>query len=157
MAVPSLLVSQSNKSQEASQTLLASACRSWQYMYDVGKKAGPTAGVIGSAAYAYAAYALPAALKTERRLLLAAAVANSLVGPFTVIVMSRTNDELIRRANADKAGDKMSHHNKDARPGSIETYETPSLLERWSKLNASRSIFPLTAILLTAAALSSGI
>lgn len=155
MAVPSLLVPHPTTTKEASQATLAGAARSWQYMYDVGKKAGPVTGLIGSAAYAYAAYALPAALKTERRLLLAAAVANSLVGPFTVIFMARTNDELIRRANGAKAGQQASHENKDAKQGSIESYDTPSLLDRWSKLNASRSIYPLAAALLAAAALGS--
>lgn len=152
MAVPSLLLSASSSSKEVKLVVLDNAARSWQYIYDVGKLAGPVAGLIGSAAYLYAARALPAALATQKLLLYAAAVANVLVAPFTVAVMQRTNNELIRRANAAKAGKREVEGRQAAKPGSIESYETPDLLQRWSKLNASRSLFPIAAAVFTAIA-----
>jgi hypothetical protein len=155
MGIPALLVSHPTASKEAQSAILANAARSWEYIYDVGKKVGPIGGVIGSVAYAYAAYALPPALQTEKRLLYAAAVANSLVGPFTVIFMTRTNSELIRRSDAAKTGSGECHQKKGAPKGSIESYDTPKLLARWSRLNASRSIFPAVAAGLAVAALVS--
>lgn len=149
MGVPSLLVAASTSSKEARLAVLDNATRSWQYIYDVGKVAGPVAGLIGSAAYLYAARALPAASATQKQLLYAAAVANILVAPFTVVFMSRTNNELIRRANAAKAGKLESEGRKMAKPEDLESYDTPDLLQRWSNLNAFRSVFPITAAVLT--------
>jgi hypothetical protein len=155
MVIPALTVSCSNAPKELVPTILSNATRSWQYIYDVGKKFGPMAGVIGSAAYAYAAYSLPASSTTERRMLYTAAVVNSLLGPFTVAFMTRTNSELIRRSTAARTGKGESNQLKGAKEGSIEAYDTPRLLQRWSKLNAARSIFPFAAAALTATALVS--
>lgn len=154
MGVPSLLVAASTSSKEARAAVLDNAARSWQYIYDVGKLAGPAAGFVGSAAYIFAARALPAALATQKQLLYAAAVANILVAPFTVVFMTRTNNELIRRANAAKAGKLESEGRKMAKPGDVESYDTPDLLQRWSTLNAFRSVFPIAAAVLTVMALS---
>lgn len=155
MTVPSLLLTHPSASKEVKAMMLENATRSWKYIYDVGKKVGPMAGLVGSCGYVYAAQALPSDLLIEKRMLYAAAVANMLVGPFTMLIMQPTNDELIRRANAASAGKVATEASKNVRAGSIESYDIPKLIQRWSKLNAARSIFPVAAAVLAATALAS--
>ena len=153
MVVPAMLIPHTNAPKEMVPTVLSNATRTWHHIYNVGKKLGPMAGVIGSAAYAYAAYSLPASSSTEKQLLYTAAVANSLVGPFTMAIMAPTNSELIRRATAAESGKGDLHQIKGAKEGTLEGLDTPRLLQRWSKLNATRAIFPFTAAVMTAVAL----
>jgi hypothetical protein len=155
LAIPALLLSFAPGTSAATQSeAMGRATRSWQYIYDLGKKAGPLAGVIGSAAYAYAAYMLPPEAITQKRLLFAAAVANTFVGPFTGAVMASTNDELIKRATDAKAGVNGAHEGKGTGKGRFSNYTTPDLLKRWARLNTLRGGFPLVATIATGLALS---
>ncbi|KPI35265.1 uncharacterized protein AB675_3772 [Cyphellophora attinorum] len=147
LSIPSILLpAPPNTTPAQTKSLHDSAARSWQYLYDVGKKVGPAIGTVGAAAYIYAARNFPSAAKTERQLLYAAAVMNMLVGPFTIVVMARTNTEIYRRADAAKVGEDERVARKGK--GSIEGIETPELLKRWARLNAWRCVFPVVALAL---------
>lgn len=148
MSVPSLLVPVKSATTDSREQLLGHAARQWQFIYDIGAKVGPVTGAIGSSAYVLAARGLPATATTQKRLLFAAAVANVCVGPFTMLVMARTNNELMRRASAAKSGKAEKEGRQSAKAGSIESYETTDLLQRWARLNAGRVVLPLAALVL---------
>ena len=154
IAVPSLLLPASSASKQSASTTYAHASQQWQFIYNLGSQLGPVASAIGSASYVYAATILPVAAVTQKQLLYAAAVANILVAPFTGAFMKRTNDELHRRADAATAGKDEAEGRTGAAAGSIESYETPDLLQRWTRLNMVRSVFPIAAIGLATGALT---
>jgi len=56
------------------------------------------------------------------------------IAPFTFIVMSRTNNELRRRASA-ASNDEDAGPLMDKQKGSVETYPTNDLVKWWSSLN----------------------
>ena len=80
-----------------------------------------------------------------KSLLIAAAVLNVAIGPFTVIVMGRANSELQRRSREVSAGKDERLARKDAKHGSVKSYTTPELLEWWGFLNALRGWIQLGA------------
>jgi hypothetical protein len=61
-------------------------------------------------------------------------------------VMARTNNELRRRAYAAADGEDEKLGRKDAKPGSVESYHTPQLLEWWGFLNALRGVINMGAL-----------
>ena len=150
MAVPSLLLASNSttKASDLSTKFLDNAARSWHLIYKIGAKVGPITGAIGAALYVYAARSLPVASVMPRRLLYVAAVANILVGPFTMAVMAKTNTEIMRRTEGRDEHDGR----KGAESGSLQGMKTEELLNRWAGLNAWRSIFPAAAVGLTVGA-----
>ena len=72
---------------------------------------------------------------SSRILFLVAAALNISIVPFTLGVMAKTNNELIRRANAATAGLDASPKEKGT---GVEKYQTPELVRWWGDLNMCR-------------------
>jgi len=119
--------------------------RQWQFMYDVGKKAGPFFALTASGSWLYTALKLPAGLRPQQRLFAAASFLSVAILPFTLGVMKRTNDELIRRANAATRGEEDERDAK-AEEGTVGTYQTHDLLRWWATLNFMRALLHAGAI-----------
>ncbi|EXJ89991.1 hypothetical protein A1O3_03058 [Capronia epimyces CBS 606.96] len=151
ISVPTLLLSSprsplpppANAPDEASPTTTSSEkpatkpphlARQWQHIFDIGKKAGPATAVLASASFLYAFRSLPLAATRQRRLFLTAAGLCLTIVPFTFIAMQRTNNELERRANAATKGEEEDIK-LEARTGTVESYQTHDLLNRWATLN----------------------
>jgi hypothetical protein len=112
--------------------------RQYQHIFDIGALVGPITGVLSASTFIYASRQLPAAAHTSKYLLIAAAVLNVSVAPFTMIIMARANNELHRRASAAEKGEDETKSRQSASPRGIESYDTPKLLQWWSTLNAIR-------------------
>lgn len=155
IAIPSLLIGpprfKANDSAHTSQPRRAVSspgllARQYQLVYDIGATVGPITGVISAATFTYASQLLPAAARTSRYLLIAAAVLNISVAPFTATVMAKANIELQRRAGAAERGEDGATEGKDAVKSSVEGYDTPSLLQWWANLNALRGWIQVAAL-----------
>ena len=153
IALPGLLVSAPKpsapnaKPSSSLQPLTTSdhLARQYQRIFDIGAAIGPVIGVTSAASFIYASRLLPANATLPKRLLIAAAVLNVAIGPFTMIVMGRANSELQRRSKEVSAGKDESLARKDAKHGSVKSYNTPELLEWWGFLNALRGWIQLGA------------
>lgn len=110
--------------------------RQWQNMYDVGKPLGMMSAVLGTGSFLYAMRHLPSGSRLQQRLLLVAATLTMGILPYTLTVMSRTNNELHRRADAATRGeDEESLAKTDAKAGTVESYQTHDLIRWWAKLH----------------------
>lgn len=159
IAVPALLIPPSPTKQASSaqrQTASSSDLLARHYLkiFDIGKTIGPVVGACSAASFIYASRQLPASAILPRRLFLAAAALNVLIAPFTMTVMARTNDELHRRAYAAADGEDEKRGRKEAKSGSVETYNTPELLEWWGFLNALRGVIHIGALACAVTALT---
>jgi uncharacterized membrane protein len=142
LSVPALLLGPPKTSSTASKSQPVSSpdllARQYQYVFDIGAVVGPVTGVLSASTFIYASQQLPAAARTSKYLLIAAAILNVSVGPFTMIVMAKANNELHRRAAAAEKGEDEIKGRKESPPGGVQTYDTPRLLQWWSTLNAIR-------------------
>jgi hypothetical protein len=127
--------------------------RQWQIIYNIGSKLGPAVALISSAAYIFTMLQLPKSFVAQRRLFIAAAALAVMVGPFTFVVMQRTNSELHRRANLATQGIEEGDEMLKKKALGVGQYETTDLLRRWGVLNVIRASFPLMAIGAAATAL----
>ena len=112
--------------------------RQYQRIFDVGAAVGPVVGGLSAASFIYASRLLPASATVPKSLIIAAAVLNVAVAPFTKTIMARSNNELQRRSMEASAGKDESLGRKDAKAGTVESYNTPELIEWWGVLNAMR-------------------
>ena len=101
--------------------------------------------VSGIASFVYAFRNTPRVGILKNLMVVAAALDFDIV-PWTLIVMMPTNNELHRRANAASAGNDETVDRKDAKAGSIPSYDTTSLVRRWNKLNIVRAMFHVGSI-----------
>jgi hypothetical protein len=115
-------------------TKASDLARQWQTVFDIGKKAGPVLALLASGSWLYTFQRLPASSTLQRRLLLIAAGLSVSIVPFTFVAMSRTNNELIRRAEAATRGED-SDGKPDAQTGTVEHLQTHDLVRWWAKLN----------------------
>lgn len=127
--------------------------RQYQKIFDIGAAVGPVLGVTSASSFIYASRLLPANATVPKSLLIAAAVLNVAIAPFTAIVVGRTNSELQRRSREASAGKDESLARKDAKHGSVESYNTPELIEWWGFLNALRGWIQFGAFACAATAL----
>ena len=147
LTLPSLLLSPpsrgtSEASSESSQPATHSdhLARQWQSVYDLGKKVGPAVTLPGVAALLSAT---PVLRRSSRILFLLAVALNLSIIPFTLGVMAKTNNELIRRANAASEG--LDASPTDRATG-VEKYQTPELVRWWGTLNVYRASLQVGAM-----------
>jgi Domain of unknown function (DUF1772) len=153
IAVPSLLVSAPNSSEPKAKpssnlTLVTTSdhlARQYQRVFDLGAATGPVVGVLSTSTFIYAYRSVPVAATVPRSLFIAAAVLNIAVAPFTVVVMKNANGELQRRSAEASAGRDETQGRKEAKAGTVQSYDTPRLIEWWSFLNALRGWIQLGA------------
>ena len=107
---------------------------------------GPVIGVTSASSFIYASRLFPANATVPRSLFIAAAILNVAIAPFTATVMARTNSELHRRSREASAGKDETAGRKGAKAGSVESYETPELIEWWGFLNALRGWIEVGAV-----------
>ena len=81
--------------------------------------------------------------RSSRILFLLAAALNLSIIPFTLGVMAKTNNELIRRANAATEGLDASPMEKGT---GVEKYQTPELVRWWGTLNVYRASLQVGAM-----------
>ena len=127
--------------------------RQHQRLYDIGTIAGPASAVAAASAFEYARRQLPAKAMTASRLYIAAALLSLSIAPFTAIFMKKANDELHRRSAVASAGRDESEGRKDAKAGTVQSYNTPELLQWWGFLNALRGWLEVGAFACATAAL----
>ena len=127
-------VSPTSTPSERPATKLPHLARQWQYMYNIGKGAGPFFALLASGSWLYAALKLPAGSNPQQRLFVIAAVLSVAVIPFTLGVMKWTNDELMLRADAATRSED-DKRNAEAEKGTVKTYQTHDLIRWWAKLN----------------------
>jgi hypothetical protein len=94
--------------------------------------------VLSASSFIYAFRQLPSTATYPRYLLLAAAILNISIGPFTGTVMANTNNELHRRSRQASVGQDKAPTVKNAQGGSLESMPTPELLQWWGFLNSLR-------------------
>ena len=125
--VPALLVSPG--------PLLA---RQWKILFDKGLVVVVSNVAVSSAAFAYLAYdaRAPSLSGLQSRLFVGAAVAAVASAPYTKVVMGGVNSRLIEIAVGLEAADQRAK---------VDEGEVRGLVGAWSRLNAVRSVLPLTA------------
>lgn len=116
----------------------------WRRLYALGSKFGPgllVPGAVGYATCAWSTYAR-SAMDGNRRcmMLMAAAVCNLAVVPFTILTLGGVNTELHRREEAAKGV--KGQQSKEKERG--ETSE--ELIRWWGVLNFVRGLFPLVGV-----------
>ncbi|MCJ1401461.1 hypothetical protein MMC11_004674 [Xylographa trunciseda] len=112
-------------------------------LYNIGKATAPVADIVATAAFAYLAYAVPAL----RNSYIGAAAIACMIGPWTLIMMIPTNDELFRRV---AAAEKLKDGESVSEAGLPKGQKTPELLAKWRRLNYLRALFPLTGAIMGA-------
>ncbi|KAJ9224949.1 hypothetical protein DTO021C3_5876 [Paecilomyces variotii] len=122
----------------------------WLNVYDKGKIMFPSLALTSAVAYSYLAYTLRHTASAGRvgRLYLIAAATTITIVPFTLGVMLPVNKRLEAHATRDDAAEKegkegMAMSAEEEAKRAREDREVPGLLEKWSYLNAGRSVFPL--------------
>ncbi|KAJ9214617.1 hypothetical protein DTO166G4_3673 [Paecilomyces variotii] len=122
----------------------------WLNVYDKGKIMFPSLALTSAVAYSYLAYTLRHTASAGRvgRLYLIAAATTITIVPFTLGVMLPVNKRLEAHATRDDAAEKegkegMAMSVEEEAKRAREDREVPGLLEKWSYLNAGRSVFPL--------------
>lgn len=113
--------------------------KQWRSIFETGKTQNPPVAAISAAAFLYLAWSVRPGAQLFRAssprchlLYSTAAVLTVSIVPFTIAVMSKTNNALLAKA----AGE---------RPGSSEatSSEVQTLIEKWITLNGIRSLLPL--------------
>lgn len=121
--------------------------KQWRSIYELGKTQNPPIAAVTSAAFFYLAWSARCIAPQSRIPLCygSAAILTLGIAPFTLLVMSTTNNKLIHHS---EFAPKKSHS------PSIDTSdeEIDRLLARWTSLNAFRSLLPLIGGLLGLAA-----
>ncbi|PTU24154.1 hypothetical protein P175DRAFT_0497273 [Aspergillus ochraceoroseus IBT 24754] len=112
--------------------------KQWRELYEKGKRQNPPIAASVAAAFAYLAWSVrqgtslaPLAPRNGVALYSAAAVLTLGIVPWTLIAMTSTNKALLDRASATWVSTDKSNE------------EVEGLLEKWTVLNAIRSLFPL--------------
>lgn len=124
-------------------------------IYNKGKILFPSIAVTSVLLYSYVAYALRDVRNGRlSRLYLAAASLTIGVVPYTIGLMMPTNKLLEAHATRDDNGnasvDQKDQKEKDE-VRQAQDREVPALLEKWTRLNAVRGVFPLLGAALGAA------
>ncbi len=125
IGVPGLLVAAASDPQAAT--------RQWKAMYSVGKVVGPAMSLVSLTGYGILAYSQSGQGESWKGYLTAGLLTVGLM-PFTVIVMTSTNDALLRIADG-------------GAKGAATEQAVTTLLKQWRGLNMVRSIFPLCGFL----------
>ncbi|RFU33830.1 hypothetical protein B7463_g2509, partial [Scytalidium lignicola] len=99
----------------------------WRSVFRKGAARAPVVAVVAGVAYGYATY-LQSKQDQEYKFTIAAALTTIAIVPFTLIFMSKTNNTLLAGAAGISA---------------IRSDETKTLLIKWLRLNAIRSLLPL--------------
>jgi len=154
LAIPTLLLEppKSSKDNNPSNSVAPSTpstrpshlARQWAKVFAIGSKAGPAFGIGSAASFLYTWSLLQPQRVVQRRLYLAAAISAVAIVPFTLVFMSRVNNELHRRAQAaEQDSDDESGPTEYAVEGTVESYRTHDLIRYWASLNAIRGLIPL--------------
>lgn len=120
------------------------AVTSWAKMFNLGKKMAPPISILAAAAYGYVAYSLPNTPGYTTRdkdfwRYVAAALFSGAVGPYTIIVMSSTNNALLEKAaGVAAAGEKVVQ-------STSEEAGARALIDRWGVLNLIRASLLVTS------------
>lgn len=128
-------------------------------LYDWGKKAGPRNGVISAISFAYAAYTMRQGntrnKETRSGLLVAAALLDIAIVPYTLIFMKDVNAALSKRANAaEKKQDDEEVREEAMLQAGIPVTQTEDLFRQWGRLNLVRGFIVQAGILCAIAALT---
>lgn len=114
------------------------AVKSWRNIYTKGKSQSPPVAAVTSVAFLYCGWAVragtelaPLTPSNSSLMYCTAAVLTLGIVPYTIGLMSDTNNQLIDKANSNWVADEKS------------STEVESLLSRWLKLNAGRGLLPL--------------
>jgi hypothetical protein len=113
------------------------AVKAWRNMYRRGKEQNPPIAAATATGFLYCAWAVrggtslaPLTPRNAPVLYCAAAALTLAIVPFTIAAMSHTNSALVAKADAKELG-------------AQESAEAVPLLEKWTKLNAIRGVWPL--------------
>ncbi|EEQ33058.1 hypothetical protein McanMca71_003772 [Microsporum canis] len=132
----------------------------WRHAYNIGKSSMPFCAIGAGSAYAYLAYVFRhettlrvADVRTSNWYLLASGLVMSII-PYTLMVMSPTNNSLLSRAEVTDA-EAMTGVSKAKEAASRasdskatrEDVEVLNWLKGWAELNVVRGLFPLAATL----------
>lgn len=112
----------------ASSTSQALAGKQFAKFYNRGHALGPTLAVLGAGTFSWLA------LTSHNALYWGAAALDIAIVPWTFAFMMKTNVSILKFADAE---DKESSSQGDAR--------LTSLMQKWTRLNFIRSLFPLAA------------
>jgi hypothetical protein len=128
--VPALSKSQNNDSVPTS-----TLTRQWKYGFEAGKSQNPPIAAVTAASFSYLAWTVrnaPLGLSNSARLYGVAAVMTIAIVPWTLLMMSSTNNRLLAKAKETGSGN-----------GKEDDREVGELLKRWTTLNGVRSLLPL--------------
>ena len=133
--------------------------RQWKSLYDWGKKAGPRNGVMSAVSFAYAAYTMRQGntrnKETRCGLLVAAALLDIAIVPYTLIFMKDVNAALSKQANAaEKKQDDGDVRDEDMLQAGVPVTQTENLFRQWARLNLVRGLIVDVGILCAIAALT---
>ncbi|KIX07457.1 uncharacterized protein Z518_02110 [Rhinocladiella mackenziei CBS 650.93] len=133
MAVPALRLSKANDGVSST-----SLVKQWRYIYEAGKSQNPPIAAATAAAFIYLAWSVRRIAPRSQIPLYygSAAVLTLGIVPFTLMVMSPTNNRLIQHSET------MSMEGSAA-PSRARDDEIDQLIAKWNTLNGVRSLLPL--------------
>lgn len=73
----------------------STAVKQWAKIFNLGKVMGPPVSIIAAGAYSYVAYKLPSSSSPEFKRYVTAAVLSAVIAPYTIVLMSSTNNKLL--------------------------------------------------------------
>ncbi|KAJ5176285.1 DUF1772-domain-containing protein [Penicillium canariense] len=113
----------------------ATLAKQWRNMYENGKTQNPPIAAAVAASFFYLAWSVRTGAPlfkntaySRTALFSAAAILTLGIVPFTVAAMSRTNNQLLEKAQSNSG---------------VSDAETPILIQRWTTLNGIRGYLPL--------------
>jgi len=99
------------------------AVKQWASIFNLGKVTGPPISIAAAGAYSYLAYQLPSSSSPKFKGYVTAAILSAVIAPYTIILMSSTNNKLLALDAAGGRGE-----------------GTFSLLDHWGVLNFWRGL-----------------